>query len=124
MSDSTSGNDAGTAPTRIYLVPYPKVAFLYPTFVVALVAGVWLSMTGQHTVGPDDVGAVVLAWVFLGVLAMNLVVLGFDFPRITSLTLFFCVAAVVLGVVLTFTLKPELLPAVERFVKRAHQPKY
>ena len=117
MSDSSSGNDAGTALTRIYLVPYPKVAFLYPTFVVALVAGVWLSMTGQHAVGPDDVGAVVLAWVFLSVLATNLVVLGFDFPRTTSLTLFFCVAAVVLGVVLTFTLKPELFPAVERFVK-------
>ena len=39
-------------------------------------------------------------------------VLAFDFPRATSLTMMFLLAAAILGAVLTFTLRPGLLPAV------------
>ena len=51
-------------PTQIYLVPYPKIVFLYPTFLVAIVAAIWMSATGRQTVGPEDLTAVVITWVF------------------------------------------------------------
>jgi hypothetical protein len=95
----------------IYLVPYPKIIFLYPSFFAALVVGtVVYFFAGQ--VGPDNTVAVVSTVVFLGVVTINLVVLAFDFPRATSLTLFFLLAAVALGATVLFILKPDVLPAI------------
>jgi len=99
-----------TRPTSIYLVPYPKIVFLYPTFLVAIVAAIWMGVTGRQSVGPQDVTAVIITWVFLGVMAVNIMVLSFDFPRATSLTMMFLFAAIVLGAILTVTLRPGLLP--------------
>ncbi|MBM4005177.1 MAG: hypothetical protein FJ295_18120 [Planctomycetes bacterium] len=101
----------------IFLVPYPKIVFLYPTFLVAVVAALVLSLTGRHNVGADDLLPVVLTWIFLAVLGSNLIVLVFDFPRATSLTLFFLFAAIVLGVILTATLKPGLIPAISHLLQ-------
>ncbi len=53
-----------------------------------------------------------ISTVFLGLFAVNMVILAFDFPRTTSLTLFFFVAALVMGLVLLFTFHPTLLPAI------------
>jgi hypothetical protein len=53
---------------------------------------------------------VVVTALFLGVLCINLVVLSFDFPRTTSLTLFFLVAAVIMGGYLLSVVKPDVLP--------------
>ncbi|HUG89469.1 MAG TPA: hypothetical protein VML55_01460 [Planctomycetaceae bacterium] len=102
------------SPTSIYLVSYPKIVFLYPSFFVALGAGIWTLLSGGT---PDDDPGVA-ALVFLGVLGMNLVVLSFDFPRATSLTLFFCAAALVLGAWVSSLLYPDLLPAVGTFLSR------
>src|SRR5688572_13687121 len=74
-------------PERVYLVSYPKIAFLYPTFLMALGSAVYLTFAPGH-------GVIVTA-LFLGVLCINLVVISFDFPRTTSLTLFFLIAAIV-----------------------------
>lgn len=104
-------------PVQIYLVPYPKFIFMYPTFIVSLVAAVWMLVNGQHSVGPDDTTAVSITWVFLGVLAINSIVLAFDFPRGTSLAMFFFLAAVVLGAILTFTLRPEWFPRIARWLE-------
>lgn len=103
---------------RIYLVPYPKIVFLYPTFITSVVAALYLSATGRQSVGPDDATAVAITWIFLGILAVNLIVIAFDFPRATSLTMFFLVAAIVLGAILTVTLRPQLLPAIADVVRR------
>jgi len=72
----------GKAPSRILLVSYPKIVFLYPTFVVSLAAAIYLSLARQplDTTGTE---AIVLSVVFLGVWATNLVVLAFNFPRTT-----------------------------------------
>jgi hypothetical protein len=97
---------------RVYLVPYPKIVFLYPTFIMALVCGIWMSFavadTGLDAAAHSQTG---ISLLFLVVLATNLVVLGFDFPRTTSLTLFFIAVAIVLGLILLFTFKPELKPS-------------
>ena len=78
----------------------PKVVFLYPTFLAALVAGAWawLSLRGvawdldQASLGPGRL----FWWVF----TVNLLVLSFDFGRGEFLALVLFFAAVVLGVVL------------------------
>jgi hypothetical protein len=108
-----------TSPTSIYLVSYPKVVFLYPTFLAALAAGIYMLFAGEPNVGePKRHGAEIAAIVFLGVLALNLVVLSFDFPRTVSLTLFFLIFAIVMGLILLFRVNPELLPAVTDTLKR------
>ncbi len=128
MADATEGevvkgkSDISKAPSKetpqcIYLVPYPKVVFLYPSFITALVISVILTFTSGATVGPDDTVAVICSVVFLGVVAINMVVLAFDFPRGTSLTLFFFIAALALGLTVLFILKPNLLPAVGNWLK-------
>lgn len=90
-------------PARIFLVSYPKIIFLYPTFIMSLIAGIYLSFEGNV----PNTTTHVLTSLFLGVFAMNLIVFSFDFPRTTSLTLFFFVAACVLGMFLTFQFRPE-----------------
>lgn len=95
-------------PARIYLVSYPKIIFLYPTFLMSLIAGITFSFIGEVKFGDPHYQLVVgLTSLFLGVFTMNLIVFSFDFPRTTSLTLFFFVAAIVLGMFLTFQFRPE-----------------
>jgi hypothetical protein len=106
------------APSRILLVSYPKIVFLYPTFVVSLVAAIYLSLAGQPDMTSTE--SIVLSVVFLSVWATNLVVLAFDFPRASSLTLFFLVVAVATGCVLLFVLKPEILPYVAETLRAFH----
>jgi hypothetical protein len=48
------------------------------------------------------------------------VILAFDFPRTTSLTLFFFIAALVMGFILLVRLQPGILPAVTAFLVSFH----
>jgi hypothetical protein len=104
--------DQGEEDRPIYLVSYPKVVLLYPTFFAALAAGAVESITVNEAVQQ------VIGMVFLWLFALNIVVLSFDFPRTTSLTLFFLVMAAALGGVLLFKNQPELLPAVYAILKQ------
>jgi hypothetical protein len=100
-------------PESIFLVSYPKIVYLYPAWIASLVAGIYL-LIAKNQVAADTQ---IVALIFVGLLAVNLVVLSFDFPRTTSLTLFFfCVA---IGVVLwsVFRFNPDFLPAVTRVLK-------
>lgn len=95
----------------IFLVSYPKVIMLYPTFLAAIVAGIITLFVGEQN--SSTVGLV-----FLCVFAINLVVLAFDFPRTTSLTMFFLVTAIVLGLVLLFRNYPDILPAITGVLRK------
>lgn len=101
----------------IVLVSYPKLIFLYPSLLLAFVTALYLSFSSAPLETSNST-AVFLNTLFLGVFGINLVVLAFDFPRTTSLTLFFCAAAIVLGFVLLFTLKPEMLPWITSLLTR------
>ncbi|NNJ26743.1 hypothetical protein [Alienimonas chondri] len=90
----------------VKLVSYPKVILLYPTLIGTLIAAVWLTISPEVTVATQTVAA---AW--LGLLTLNLVVLAFDFPRTASLTLFFLLFGVGMGLWLLNTAKPEWFPA-------------
>lgn len=117
-------HDATTAPAaethahrpaqdRIYLVGYPKIVFMYPTFLAAIAAGIAMLFLDQGTPG-----AQVTAVVFLGIFAANLVIMAFDFPRTTSLTIFFFLVAVGVALWVTFRLNPGLAPQVTEVLKR------
>ncbi len=108
------------APRQIYLVSYPKIVFLYPIFVAALAAAIWLScLKAENRLDAANTTAVTINTVFVVILGINLVVLAFDFPRTTSLTLFFCIAAVVMGLLLWFRVNPNIL----RFITE-HLPEF
>ncbi|TWU14321.1 hypothetical protein CA54_31650 [Symmachiella macrocystis] len=104
-------------PKSIFLISYPKVVFLYPTFLAALFCGLYMTFSGAE---PADSSGVLVTTLFLCVLAVNMIVLSFDFPRTTSLTLFFFVAAIITGGVLLFRSYPDLVPAITDFLKLFH----
>lgn len=108
---------ADETPSSVLLIPYPKIVFLYPTLLVAVVAAVVLSFM-ENPLDPSNRVASALSTLFLGVLGMNLVILSFDFPRTTSLTLFFLAVALVLGAVLLFTFYPDLVPMIGGLLAR------
>ncbi len=115
MTTSLESQSKITPPSDrpIYLVSYPKIVLLYPTFMVSVLA-TFLSMW----FGGDNVGMQsVIGATFLVVFGLNLVVLAFDFPRTTSLTLFFFIAALIMGLVLLFRSYPDILPALSAFLR-------
>lgn len=126
MSDENAAKPSDSSPVdaledkpnqavkNIYLISYPKIVFLYPTFFAALLAGLIIYFGGEVDVHHSRTGEVATL-MFLGVLTLNLCVVTFDFPRTTSLTLFFFIAMLVMGAFLTFTYNPDLLPVVGDF---------
>jgi signal transduction histidine kinase len=71
---------------------WPKLIFMWPTAAVALAVGIMMMMVPSWE---NLWGAV-----FLGFFAFNLVVITFDFPRSTSLTVFVVVVVVILALIL------------------------
>jgi hypothetical protein len=115
-SSGPPNSDADDAPTSIYLVAYPKIVFLYPTYIASFLAGLYMLFTGD---APGHRGAEIVSLAFLMLAAANLVVISFDFPRTTSLTLFFGFVAVGMGLTLLFTYHPDLVgPIISGFFKR------
>jgi hypothetical protein len=106
------------APASIKLVSYPKIVFLYPAWLASIAAAVYLSFVKPEFHPEPTKGAVITSLVFLGILAVNLVVLGFDFPRTTSLTLFFFAAAVVMGLILLAEYHPDIFPKIKEVLDR------
>jgi len=124
MSDNAKDAKKDNQEDRVFLVPYPKIVFFYPTYLAALGMALWLIISdmvseGNHfkDVTTGDTTVVIGTWVFLIAFAINLVVITFDFPRGTSLTLFFLVVAAVLGCVLLGVFYPDLVPAVGDYLK-------
>ncbi|MCA9055479.1 MAG: hypothetical protein KDA75_16675 [Planctomycetaceae bacterium] len=95
------------------LVSYPKIVFLWPAYVVSIVAGVYMHFAAgsAQEITAAGTGAIAVGWTFLIMLSLNLVVLSFDFPRTTSLTLFFVIVATVLGGALAVVYFPNFLPS-------------
>ncbi|HUE17627.1 MAG TPA: hypothetical protein VMR25_25965 [Planctomycetaceae bacterium] len=98
--------------TRILLVPHPKVVFLYPTFLTAILAGCY----SYFTKDPAGTGEHVISLIFLAILGFNLVVIAFDFPRTTSLTILFAVLALGIGLWFFFTEFPEWWPRIHQML--------
>ena len=98
---STSPAAAPKAPESVIIRPWPKVVFLYPTFVVATIFFLlsWLGVGAPTPATPEtpaQIGSAVLGNTFMLVLVLNLLVFSFDFSRIKSITIVISVVAVVL----------------------------
>lgn len=98
----------------VILISYPKIVFLWPALLTALIAGIF-SLFGGGEDGPNT-KEVIVGWTFLIVLSVNLVVLSFDFPRTTSLVIFFFAFAVILGLILMAIKFPNVLPTVTGWI--------
>jgi len=109
----------GETPESVLLVPYPKIIFLYPTFLLAIISAIWMHFLTEPF-APENHIAAGIGTMFLGLFTVNLVILAFDFPRTTSLTLFFFGAAVTMGLILLFTFQPQLWPDLTNFIKHFH----
>ncbi|MBX3464209.1 MAG: hypothetical protein KF830_13635 [Planctomycetes bacterium] len=79
---------ADRPPESVIIRPWPKIVFLYPTFVAATVFFLlsWLGLVGETVLGNT----------FMAVLLLNLLVFSFDFSRIKSITILIGVLAAVL----------------------------
>ncbi len=111
----TNDKTGSSLPKNIFLVSYPKIVFMYPTVIVAAIVAIWMHITyglSAENPVPTDSTSVFLATMFMAVFTFNLVVISFDFPRTTSLTLFFFVVVIVLGGYVMFTNYPNVLPAI------------
>ncbi len=97
----------------IILISYPKIVLLYPAFIAAILAGILTMVLGETSQHAQTIGVL-----FLGILTANLVVLAFDFPRTTSLNLFFVGVVLVLGTLLGSIYFPDLLPSVTSVLRR------
>ena len=128
IATAPPNSDAEAAPSSIYLVSYPKIIFLYPTLIFAFLSGLLMWGLGADAQGKSGRIEEVVSLVFLMLAATNLVVLSFDFPRTTSLTLFFGFAAVVMVLVLLLTNYPDLIGPFKSFFEalkpRANAPFY
>lgn len=82
------------APESVIIRPWPKVIFLYPTFVCATIF-FFLSWLGMGK-ADGQVGSQVLGNTFMLVLFLNLLVFSFDFSRIKSITIVISIIAIVL----------------------------
>ncbi len=111
-------SDQEEAPSSIFLVSYPKIVFLYPTFIFAILAWLVMLLLGSTAEpgGERHRVAELITLFFLMLTAVNLVVISFDFPRTTSLTLFFGFSALIMGGVLLFTNNPDLVKPVSNFL--------
>jgi len=93
---------ASKTPERIVLRSLPKVVFLYPTILLAIVSGFsmhWLSGRGT-----------IIGGFFLLVLLANVAIIAFEFPRSTSLTYIFFFVAIGLGLFLLNDRVVEVTP--------------
>ena len=102
-------------PDRVLLVSYPKIVFLYPTLLASVVAALIMAFSE-----PGSLAAFTAAWLFLFVLGTNAAVISFDFPRSTSLTLFFIGTAIGLAFALLTIYFPNVLPFVTDNVRKIH----
>ncbi|MCO5169202.1 MAG: hypothetical protein M9894_22900 [Planctomycetes bacterium] len=100
MTDQPSSTTPARAETRSVVIrSRPKVVFLYPTFLAALLAGIWTWIelaSGTPLAEVSLTPGRIFWWVF----AINLAAMAFDFTRgeFVALVLFFGVIA--LGIVL------------------------
>ncbi|MDQ2683313.1 MAG: hypothetical protein M3Y37_07280 [Chloroflexota bacterium] len=87
---------------RITIRTFPKIVFLYPTMIFAFICAIFVQFDWGNRA---DWGLA-----FMVLLAFNLCVLSFDFPRTASLTLIFSIVAIVLAAIL-LNERAEFLPA-------------
>ena len=112
MTEKPSTPQVSQEVKPIILVSYPKIILLYPTFFASILAAL---LACFYDVAHDHNQTI--AVIFFGIMTVNMVVLAFDFPRTTSLIVFFIIVTLGMGAMLTSIYFPEVLPAVTKMLK-------
>jgi hypothetical protein len=97
----------------VILISYPKIILLYPTFIASILAAIMSCFYGIDSPHNQTV-----TLIFFSVLMVNMVVLAFDFPRTTSLIVFFAIMTLAMGAMLVSIYFPEVLPSVANMMKK------
>lgn len=108
-----------TEPRPVKIWSWPKIVFLYPTFFVAILAGLGSALWND--------GASFWGVLFLSVFFVNLLVMAFDFPRTASLNLLLAVVVLLLAAVLVnqrFVFLPFLRDATQGIAPQANAQFY
>ncbi|MBI5758600.1 MAG: hypothetical protein HZA46_08790 [Planctomycetales bacterium] len=87
--------EAASHEDRVLIRPYPKIIVYYPTLVAALVCGLVANLFSEKLAVVELVGTV-----FIIVLFWNTVILAFEFPRLTAITVILLMVSLVLAAVL------------------------
>lgn len=115
---------------RVVLFQYPKVVFLLPSLVAALICGIVMAILGIDMKIPDKMEAAgthsafltpqnIVGVIFLVIFAINLVAMSVDFPRYSALALVFGGTSVVL-VFLMINNKYPLIGPLNRIVSEVY----
>ena len=83
----TAADDADPGLDRVIVRPYPKVIFFWLTWIVSLIAGLWITLTGETPVH--------LGTVWMCFFAFNLLVISFDFTEVISVMVIALVAMII-----------------------------
>jgi hypothetical protein len=97
----------------IILISYPKIILLYPTFFASILAALISCFYDAEHFHHQTI-----AVLFLGIMTVNMVVLAFDFPRTTSLIVFFVFVTLGMSAMLLSIYFPHLLPSVANMLKK------
>ncbi len=101
---------------EIIIRSWPKVIFLYPVMLAAFICGVVQSMTKE---GIDSAFAYPAGMIFFVVLALNLLVISFEFSRFKTLAIFFFILAL-LFFLLYLSTRWEVFQFLKRFFENFH----
>ncbi|MGL5096674.1 MAG: hypothetical protein ACRDD1_13860 [Planctomycetia bacterium] len=93
--------------TKVMIRSWPKMFFFWPAMLVGLLVGLGTAMLPQY--------GELFGGFYMLILTMNFVVLTFEFPRTTSLTLFASIAAGVFLLVLLNQQFPVITPLADFF---------
>lgn len=119
MSQALESSAKHAPPEKVYLVSYPKIISFFPSALLALAEGTMMTLLDNPVQAGQErfAAAVFMAHMFLFVFTFNLIIVGFDFPRGTSVTLLFVAATLALGGFLLFQNVEGLLPQVTRVIR-------
>lgn len=90
-SSSPAAQPIGRAmpPTSVKIRSYSDVIYLYPSFIMAIVCGLWVTL-GEPTPAEPGLSGVVFTFLFF----FNLSVIAFDYTRLTSIIVLLLVVIV------------------------------
>lgn len=101
MTETTAPKETRTnltLPRSLIIRPWPKVVFLYPTLIAAVIC--WIASFVSSDVSADGLSLPppTIGNVFTLVLALNLLVFSFDFSRIKTITIAIAILALIFGI--------------------------
>lgn len=102
----------------IIVHPYSKIVFFYPTMLIALFAGIMLSM-GVGSSSPESAvsWSRTLALIFLGTFSFNLLTVAFEFSRFSTIAIILFIFVLVLGALL-INEHTQILPAIQATISK------